>query len=294
MDAGTGLEGDLVFPSTSFPGLLRVPSGTGTPSAISRTPAIERLATSAGDGAIWQVSNGATPRLDGYLGYLGGVWDTAVSAVLPAAPQRLAARGALAAVAHDSGLSLVDGASPPAGTAPFADIPGFASPTFLGLGFTPSGDVWLVVTDFALTEAQLWAPGSIVPGGTPSATVAVMNGAHSAAWLEDGLWIFGTDGGGIPQATLIGGAFTELRTIPTSDRLGEVHAVSPNSRLLVCREFGGTLGYPLRFFLADPETGFPEVGSLIFTERIEGFTFDTKGERLYVLTQNPDRVITVD
>jgi hypothetical protein len=291
---GAGYDGDVIFPASTFPGLLRVPTGDGFPSTLARTPDLLRVAAAPETGTIWAASGGAAPRLEGFLGYLDGLWDSAVSVELAEVPQRLAARGTQALVAHGGGLSLVDGIAPPAATAPTAAVPGFDSPTFLGAGFTPEGDVWIVVTDFAVAEAQLWPADAIAPGGAPRARVAVMAGAHSAAWLEDGLWIFGVDDGGTPQATLLDGSFRLVGSMATSGRLGEVQSVSPNGRLLVCREFGGALGFPLRFFRADPVAGFPEAGSLIFMERIEGFTFDRTGERLYVLTQNPDGIVTVD
>jgi hypothetical protein len=50
----------------------------------------------------------------------------------------------------------------------------------------------------------------------------------------------------------------------------------------------------VRFFRADPGLGFPEVGRLVFENRVTGLAFDATGERLYVLTQGPDRIVTID
>jgi hypothetical protein len=294
MPTGAGLDGDVIFPAFTFPGLLRIPIGTGAPSVISRTPEIDRLATSPADGALWQITSGLTPRLEGYLGYAGDTWATAVSVVLPAAPQRLAAWGTLAVVAHDDGLALVDGASPPAGAPPTAAIPNATTPAFGALGFTPAGDVWTLVETDAGPEAQLWTAASIAGSGTPTATRPLGGTPHSAAWLEDGLWVFSYDGAGVPVATLLDGSLSEVRTVATGERLTGIHGVSPNGRLLVLRESGGELGFLLRFFRADPDAGFPEVGSLVFDERVEALTFDAGGERLYLLTQLPDRLITID
>jgi len=98
MQSGASLDGDLVFPVTAFPGLLRVPiGGAGVPAVLSRTPSIDMLASSPSAAALWQISGGSTPRLDGYLGYAGGTWWSALSVELPAAPQRVAASAQLAA-----------------------------------------------------------------------------------------------------------------------------------------------------------------------------------------------------
>jgi hypothetical protein len=211
-----------------------------------------------------------------------------------ATPRITAASGHLLAVGHDAGLSLIDGAAPPV-TADVAAVPGAAAPVFLALGFTPTGDVWTLVERDADVQAQLWAPTAILAGGLPTATWTVPGTPLGAALLEDGLWVFHLDAGFAPVATLLEEeSLLKIGTVTPSDRLTGVHAVSPNGRLLVLRELGGALGFVLRFFRADPDAGFPEVGSLVFTERIEGFTFDATGERLFVLTQAPDRVVTVD
>ncbi|HSN16271.1 MAG TPA: hypothetical protein VLT61_16680, partial [Anaeromyxobacteraceae bacterium] len=172
-----------------------------------------------------------------------------------------------------------------------AAIPGMTAPAFGGLGFTPEGKVWARVG----TEVQLWEPGAIVSGGLPTATWTVPWNAPTAAWLEDGLWVFGSDGDGLRHGALLSATLGEVRSVGASDRLGELHAVSPNGRLLVSREQApSALGFPVRFFRADPDAGFPEVGSLVFDARVEALTFDATGERLYVLTQLPDGIVTID
>jgi hypothetical protein len=302
----SGLDGDLIFPTTAFPGLVRFPIGTEAPAAISSAPDIGFVTAASDARAVWAVSSGAVPFVEGFL---DGAWAAPVAALLPTAahPRRVAARGRRLAVAHDQGLSLIDAdAAPvPPATAAVVSIPSATAPLFYGLGFTTDGDVWAVVERDDDVMVGLWSPAAFAAGGLPVATWTVPGttaaartaSVRTAALLEDGLWVFWTNVDTMESfATLfgLGSTPTEIRTVPASDRLREIHAVSPNGRLLVHREVGGSLGFAVRFFRADPDAGFPEVGSLVFTERVEAFAFDATGERLFVLTQSPDRVITID
>jgi hypothetical protein len=239
---------------------------------------------------VWASSWSLPPRVERYL---DGAWGAPVSVDLPSgATQRItAARGDLLLVGNDEGLSLVDGTTETAAT---VAIPGAGSPGFHALGFTTEGDVWALVTGDVDTQVQLWSVASIRTAGAPTAIWTVPGHAQTAAFLEDGLWVFQLDAEMRPVATLLDDAMVPVRTVASNDRLLAIHAISPNGRLIVFREMGGTLGYVLRFFRADPQAGFPEIQTLVFDARVEGFTFDATGERLYVLTQAPDRVVTVD
>lgn len=300
LPAASGLDGDLVFPSTAFPGLLRVPTGAeDLPSAVSRAAGVDVLAAAPEAGALWAGIGGVAPRVDGWLGYAGGSWTASFSVPLAAqtsnAPSlRLAARGTVAVVGYESGLSLIDGASPPASAPVAAAVPGATSTEFLALGFTPTGDVWALVDRGVDVQAQLWTEGAIASAGAPSATWTVPGTPLGAAWLEDGLWVFLLDGNSMPVATLLDGGLIAARTVAVGDRLRGITAISPNGRLLVYREAPGSLGFPVRFFRADPDAGFPEEGSLVLTDKVVGFAFDGTGERLFVLTQGPDRIVTID
>ena len=299
--SATGGDGDVVFPATAFPGLVRLPLGTAPPAAISRSADIAFVAAAPDTATLWAAAAGDPPQVEGWVGFSDGAFGQYVRAALSAPPQWIAAKGTTVAVGHDAGLTLVDSSATQAGVADAATIPGISGPTFLGLGFTPDGNVWALVTGssvadplVSVTEVQLWEPGAIVSGGLPTATWPVPWNSHTAAWLEDGLWIFGSDDAGLRHGVLLSAALGEVRTVGASDRLGEIHAVSPNGRLLVCRESTTALGFPVRFFRADPDAGFPEVGSLVFDAAVEALTFDATGERLYVLTQLPDALITID
>jgi hypothetical protein len=304
LPAASGVDGDLFFPSTAFPGLIRFPIGAGMPTAVSPAGGIACVASSPDARDVWFGVNGvddgvtalAPPLIGGLLGIEGGGPTSTAYVALPdfADPQLISARGTMVVTAHAAGLSLVDGAAAPT-VAEVAAITGAASPLFLGLGFTPAGDVWTVVQRDADTQAQIWSTTSIAVGGTPTATWSVPDTALAAAWLEEGLWVFWYDSasGGV-LATLLDDGMLEVRTVPTGGALTAIHAVSPNGRLLAYRETSVGVGFPVRFFRADPGLGFPEVGRLVFENRVTGLAFDATGERLYVLTQGPDRIVTID
>lgn len=70
--------------------------------------------------------------------------------------------------------------------------------------------------------------------------------------------------------------------------------VSPNGRTIVHWEPGFRGGADLHVNSADPATGFAEIGFVHFEATIGGFTFDTRGERLYLLTRSPDRLYVIE
>lgn len=299
--AASGIDGDLYFPTTAFPGLVRFPVGEGVPEAVSSLPRIAVVAAADDAPTVWFGSvpspewPGFPPHLVGLVDLDAGAPSSTVAVPLPdgADPQRLAAHGSVVVAGHGAGLSLVDASAPPA-TADVTPIPGASAPSFLGLGFTDGGDLWTLVEGDAGAEVQLWSQGAIAAGGLPLASWPVPGLALSAAWLEDGLWVFWEDGSQDAWATLLDAGLGEVRTVPSNGALRSVDAVSPNGRLLVHRELGSTVGFHVRFYRADPALGFPEVRRLVFDDRVTGFTFDSTGERLYVLTQAEDRVVTVD
>jgi hypothetical protein len=111
-----------------------------------------------------------------------------------------------------------------------------------------------------------------------------------AAWLEDGLWLASA-----PSAFLYGPDLEIARTVALAGAAPVVEAVSPNGRLLVERVIGGAAGETLlRFYRADPDAGFPEIDGVVVEGNVEGLAFDETGERLWIVTRGPDRVVLVD
>jgi len=288
------VDGDLLFPSSAFPGLLRFSTSTGEPALVSRGPAFDFVNADLASGDAWATTSDARVGI-----WSAGDWSTEASVSLPGvAVARTASQGTSLAVAHDGGLSLLDG-STAVGT---VAIPGTTSPWFHALGFTATDDVWLVVDlDSGLgSQVQRWPAAALAAGGAPTTwTVPGTDGpsptvtVQTAARLEDGLWVF-WEGPSGSFGTLLDESLSPVRTVATNADLRDIQAISPNGRLLVQREAGATLGYVIRFFRADPDAGFPTEQVLVFPENVTGFAFDAAGERLYVLTQGPDRVVTID
>jgi hypothetical protein len=164
-----------------------------------------------------------------------------------------------------------------------------------GLGFAPDGRLWAVPHVGSIEAPQLWDPAHLVTGGLPAARNAFPVGtASSAVWLEDGLWLLGR-GTDRYEALLLGPDLAVARTVPLAGDAPSDAVVSPNGRILVERVVGGATGQTvLRFYRADPEVGFPLVDTLVVDGNVEGLTFDGTGERLWVVTRSPDRVLLVD
>src|SRR5512133_3034545 len=113
--SATGGDGDVVFPATAFPGLVRLPLGTDPPTAIARTAGIQAVAVAPETATLWAAASGAPPQVEGWVGFSDGIYAQYVRAALAADPQRIAAKGSMVVVGHDAGLTLIDSAAPPGG-----------------------------------------------------------------------------------------------------------------------------------------------------------------------------------
>ena len=280
-------EDALYVPADGFPALLELPLGGGAARCVLRGAGIGPVAASSAPG-VWAARSGAPSAVETLPGRPPAA---GVPVPLPGvtAPGWLVAGGPGVLVGHDAGFSLLAGGSALAGT---AAIPGATA--LHGLGFAPDGRIWAVpqVGDDAV--AQLWDPSQIGTGGAPARATALPDGlSSSAAWLEDGLWVLGA--GRPAAATLLGPDLAIARTVPLTSGTPAIAAVSPNGRLLVERTIGGPAGETLlRFYRADPDAGFPLIDQIVIEGNVEGLTFDGSGERLWIVTRSPDRVVLVD
>jgi hypothetical protein len=169
------------------------------------------------------------------------------------------------------------------------------------VGSSPDGLVWLTGTWDGADHAQLWSADAIAAGGAPVAEWTTTDPwILWGVWLEDGLWVdtwdalsppamvrLARDGAAlVPAVSVTPAVVSSFLTLPPA-------AVSPNGRKLVMWEYRG-LDTALRLFSADPATGFAEWGYVPLEGTITGAAFDASGERLYVLTQGPDRILTID
>jgi hypothetical protein len=159
----------------------------------------------------------------------------------------------------------------------------------------PGGQLWTVPYVGAGQVAELWDPEGLGTGGSATATHGFPAGtASTAAWLEDGLWLLG-HGPSAHEALLLGPDLSVARTVALAGDAPAGAIVSPNGRLLVERLMDGAgTGTILRFYRADPETAFPLIGTLVVDGLVEALTFDVTGERLWLVTRAPDRILLVD
>ena len=132
-------------------------------------------------------------------------------------------------------------------------------------------------------------------GGTPDLDVVLAALSVTAAVeLEDGLWVVSREQGG-PAAFLLGPDLAAVRDVPLAADLPAVArglAEPAAPRPARARRRAGRDGGPL--LPRGSEAGFPEIDALVFEGNVEGFVFDATGERLWVVTRGPDRVVLVD
>jgi hypothetical protein len=202
-----------------------------------------------------------------------------------------------AVVAHDAGLAAIaTGGGAVAGSVAVTD------PIWGSVAPAPDGRVWLTGTWDGADHVQLWSHADVATGGAPDAefTADPTLWIFWGVWLEDGLWVDTWDGVSDPAMVRLvesGGVLQSAETVTPaaagSFLLIPPAAVSPNGRTLVMWEYRG-LDTALRLFSADPSTGFAELGYIPLDGTITGAAFDDTGERLYVVTQAPDRVVIID
>jgi hypothetical protein len=275
-------EDELFFPSTRFQGLLRYPLGELSPSCVSRAPNVALVAASRDAAALWASHDPAT-TIDAYLDRGYGA-PTAIA--LAGAPSVAAARGTRLAVGHGTGMSLLDGAAV-LGTCAEPGQP------LVAIGFSEDGRLWDAAQASTGVRVQRWNPAQLGSGQPDADAVVPTRGLGPVLALEDGIWVF-PRGAGSP-ARLLDDALAPVRAVPVAVDIPAVHAVSPNGRLLVERVTGGAAGETiLHFYRADPDAGFPLVDAISVEGNVQGLAFDSSGERLWIVTSAPDRVVLVD
>jgi hypothetical protein len=299
-----GSEDLLFFASGQFPGLLRFSLGSGTAACLLRGTDLGPVAASPGEPALWVAQGGSTvlgelPAAALLLRDRGAAAPVAVPLPGVAAITDLAPAGTSLALGHrvqagggavgaGGGLALLSAA----GLSGSVSTDGLG---LVGLGHAPDGRLWAVPRLGGGSQAQLWDPASLATGGAPdlSQTFDSPSAALSTAWLEDGLWVLGR--GTVPQAVLLGPDLAVARTVLLAGDAPAGAVPSPNGRLLVEASYGATDNQTIvRFYRADPELGFPLLDSLVLDGYVEGLTFDPTGERLWIVTRGPDRIVLVD
>jgi hypothetical protein len=289
-DPADPLTADELYLSAGNPAAVLVhPIGFGQQACAWRPASAAALVRDPASRAVW----GATAGAPIAIADLSGIPPAPVMGAPDGEPYAAAFAGSDLVIGHDSGLTAVSG-----GTVTGTWSPAWSAspPLFYALGATPGGEVFAAGSWDYVDRVQLWPPDQITGTGAPVAEWLAADYVEWAAWLEDGLWVQHTDYStwGVTHLEVSSGAFVETETVTPVDPIGYFVGTTPNRRALVRWEyrFGG--GSAIRLFSADPATGFAETMYVPLEGTVVGATFDSTGERLYVVTQAPDRVVTID
>lgn len=274
------------------------PLGFGQQASAWRPAWPAALARDPSSRDVWGAAEGAGVADAMPIAQLSGVAPAFATGTTPVGLPSVATHaGGHFVVGHDGGLTAVAGGAVIGTWAPPAQ------PQFYNLGATPDGELVVAATWDAVDRVQLWDPAQIGATGAPLAewTAAVTEYVDWAAWLEDGLWAQHTDYS-VPSSTVSrlarsGPSLVEAQAVTPVEPFGLVGmfvGTTPNGRALVAWENRAGGGTAMRLFSADPATGFAEIAYVALEGNLVGVAFDASGEHAYVVTQSPDRIVTVD
>jgi hypothetical protein len=260
------------------------------------------------------------PSLTGVSSY-GTIWAAGASALAPpdlsspdvypmaATPRRFAFEPGWIVVGHDAGVSLVRGDDTLGGQI-WAGAT-LDAPVFRDVGFLPQGAAWAAVEipDPGSGGVRRWAllgyTVQALQAGDGTLRGIWITGADgtgqfgAAAVFEDGLWLFGVTSAGASYAGLVDPAWNATGAAGI-DRLVSYApivsnaVVSPNRRTFVHWERNFRGGSDLYVRSADPETTFAALAFVHLPGQVSGMTFDDRGERLFVLTGEPDSLVVLE
>jgi hypothetical protein len=212
-------------------------------------------------------------------------------------------------VGHDAGLSLVQAGLLAAQqwNGVTLELAGYSS-----VGFLPGGAAYATASLWdgtsycdglvGWTLDRLKAGDAGLRGGWFCDAATGLGRITASAVLEEGLWVFHDDQQGTSSAYLVDPAWNAGPTTPSPllvDGVPYAPAMSnatpsPNGRTIAHWEPGFRGGTDLLIHSADPATSFASIGFLHFEGTISGFTFDSSGERLFLLTRAPDRLYLIE
>ena len=259
------------------------------------------FAFSTPDGSAWSASDAGIQ-----------VVDTSILTTIAGTPRRIATKGTQLLVATDGGVSVVE--SVPGNPPTLAKWDGWTVVTDLpftsveAVGYAPSGSAWVVGT--AWNDASLayedvllgWPIAALKAGAAPDGLW--FGGTGTALVLDTGLWAFSRADATAIEATayLMNGSWNGSAA-PTVAR-SVAHApivlnsvVSPNGRTFVhwnarvSPDFRETSDLFVRS--SDPSSVFVQLGYFGLDAKVAGVAFDDSGERLFVLTRDPDQLLVI-
>lgn len=185
-----------------------------------------------------------------------------------------------------------------------------SSADFVSLGVLPDGRVYAGLWDGFEWAVKLWTPEHAAAGHDADATWVVPGSESTGgtfaqldgvAFVDGQLWAFYWDGSSTDHAVqldpdqdlaAVSGSATRL-----SDTLLNVVTVSPNGRTLVSWErqpFSQNTSVVIWSAADAFSYGFPRIATVPLDGLVSGAAFDGTGEKLYVLTRNPDRIVVLE
>jgi PKD repeat protein len=206
-------------------------------------------------------------------------------------------------VGTSEGLVTLVGATQTLSYVPAAD--------FVSLGLLPDGRVYAGLWDGFEWAVKVWTPEYAAAGYDASATWVVPGSGSGAgstfaqldgvAFVDGQLWAFYWDGSSTDHAVqldpdrdlaVVSGSSNRL-----SDTLLNVVTVSPNGKTLVSWERQPFSQNTSVVFWSAADAffyGFPRIATVPLDGLVSGAAFDGTGEKLYVLTRNPDRIVVLE
>jgi hypothetical protein len=185
-------------------------------------------------------------------------------------------------------------------TAAWADgataVWGIAEPEFTSLGRLPDGGVFASVRSGSQWSLLAWTELEAQAGSPPGRTWT--SGADmiaGAAVLGGELRAFTWDGLDRLHAIGFDGDLTKMSDAILADVFFSIVAVSPNGRTFVSWDLQPySTDTSVVVWSADAAAGFPRLATIPVQGQVTGAAFDASGERLYVTTRGPDRIVVLE
>jgi hypothetical protein len=180
-------------------------------------------------------------------------------------------------------------------------VSAIADPEFTSLGYTLDGRVFAAVRSGGQWTVRAWTDVEALSGSAAGRVWTSPDGGArmiaAAAVLDGDLWAFYWGATGELHAVALS---DELTAVPGTDAVVpdpffSIVAVSPNRRTFVSWDLPAySEDTNVLVWSADPAAGFPRLARIPVTGQVTGAAFDSTGEKLYVLTRGPDRIVVLE
>jgi hypothetical protein len=278
---GLARAGDRLSVITERPGArvdFALPGFTPTGEPTPFRPGL--IAADPGTGRIWIAGGTLVSTLD-------AGWSAPVA--VAGTVSRLLALDDGLAVAHDAGLAWVSTAGVVHELVSDATFP-------VALASDRGRRLLYAATVGGVDTVLVWDGGEAATGGPAALRGTVPGFLTGATFVDDQPWALYLDTALLePLAARLdaAGALVEARPRVNSDASS---LASPNRRTLVTWDqsmVSGATG-ALQVWSSDPATGFAPLSSVALPANVSGLAFDATGQRLYVVTRDPDLLLVIE